>query len=352
MKTTIERRARQVASKLWSGLGLVVLSARDRDEILRTAPQLRHLFRLREEVARARGRLPHGAIDYLRFDNPRLLELKARYAGHPASEHVQWRSEDIKRGVDLPFFRGDNLYVFQSRRYSAFTVYASAAYASMIDQLRLLDRLDEDDYFGAELFEFHTKPVSRDLIDSIIEINFLERYLGLSRLASFNVMDIGAGYGRLAHRMTATFPQLDTYYCIDAVPESTFISEYYCGFRQLNSARVVALDELNRDCTGPIELAINVHSFQECKASVVAWWLGLLHNRRIPWLFVVTGSNLGLTGYEGNGRRKDLGGVIQDAGYRLFVHEHKFEAASPLRELGVYPADYYLFRGDWQSDRA
>ena len=45
------------------------------------------------------------------------------------------------------------------------------------------------------------------------------------------MLDIGAGYGRLAHRMSAAFPQLEDYCCVDAVPESTFLSEYYLRHR-------------------------------------------------------------------------------------------------------------------------
>jgi 2-polyprenyl-3-methyl-5-hydroxy-6-metoxy-1,4-benzoquinol methylase len=67
--------------------------------------------------------------------------------------------------------------------------------------------LEEDDDFGAEVFDFHGKVVSRDLLDSIIEINFLDRHLGFSSRRAVNVLDIGAGYGRLAHRMATAFPK-------------------------------------------------------------------------------------------------------------------------------------------------
>ena len=96
-----------------------------------------------------------------------------------------------------------------------------------IDHLNLLDVLHEDDRFGVEIFNFHGQTVSRDLLDSIIEITFLEKHFGFLNRRDFNVLDIGAGYGRLAHRMATAAPNLGRYFCVDAVPESTFISDYY-----------------------------------------------------------------------------------------------------------------------------
>jgi hypothetical protein len=64
--------------------------------------------------------------------------------------------------VDLSLFRADSLYLFQSRRYPPWGYYGTAAYVVQIDNLDLLSTLREDDDFGAEVFDFHGKLVSRD----------------------------------------------------------------------------------------------------------------------------------------------------------------------------------------------
>jgi hypothetical protein len=45
---------------------------------------------------------------------------------------------------------------------------------------------------------------------------------------------------RLAYRMSEALPNLAGYDCIDAVPVSTFLCEYYLGFRGVpDTVRVV-----------------------------------------------------------------------------------------------------------------
>jgi hypothetical protein len=247
--------------------------------------------------------------------------------------------------IDLESFRADNLYVFQSRRYPPSAFYATAAYVKEIDRLNLLNILREDDHFGAETFDFHGKTVSRDLLDSILEINFLDKHLGLFSRRAVNVLDIGAGYGRLAHRMSNAAPNIGRYYCTDAVPESTFISDYYLKFRQMTErCAVVPLDMLDQLKPVSIDLAINIHSFPECRTTVIEWWLGRLREMKVPWLFIVAGSNFGLTSHEGRRGRKDFRPLIEASGFRLAIKERKFEDALVLQHYGLYPAEYFLFQ--------
>ena len=115
-------------------------------------------------------------------------------------------------------------------------------------------------------YQIASRVFSRDLLDSTIELNFLEKYLKLSRRENLNILDIGAGYGRLAHRTANTLSNLSTYFCTDAVPESTFLSEYHITFRNLEDrVTVVPLDEIEQ-CIREwnIYLAVNIHSFSEC----------------------------------------------------------------------------------------
>jgi SAM-dependent methyltransferase len=325
--------------------GLTIIRTRTRDKILDSAPWLAQYFFMAERIRQSKLKKANSSDVYLRSDNPHLKELRRRYAGHPAADHVQWGRSDVDAKIDLPSFRADNLFVFQSRRYPPSAFYATAAYVKEIDRLNLLATLHEDDHFGAEIFDFHGKTVSRDLLDSIIEIHFLDKHLNLFRRRTVNVLDIGAGYGRLAHRMATAAPNIDRYYCIDAVPESTFISDHYLKFRQMTErCAVVPLDMLDELNSVSIDLAVNAHSFPECRATVIQWWLDRLREMQVPWLFIVAGSNFGLTSHEGRGGRKDFLPLIEASGFRLAIREHKFENAPILQYCGLYPAEYFLFQ--------
>jgi hypothetical protein len=326
--------------------GLTVISTKARDKILESAPWLGPYFLIAETTKHRIDTDSRAADDNLNYKSGELADLRRRYIGHPACDHVQWGSSEVEAQVSLQTFRSDNLYVFQSRRYPPWVFYATAAYVKEVDRLDLWSRLDEDGRWGAEVFDFHGKAVSRDLLDSIIEMNFLERHLGLSSRTALEVLDIGAGYGRLAHRMASAFANLRAYYCVDAVPESTFISDYYLKARQMTDrCTVVPLDKLGElQPAENIGLAINIHSFPECRASVIEWWLHQLAEMRIPWLFIASSPHLGLTSHEGKGVRKDFQRALEKTGFRLFVKESKFESAPVLQNSGLYPADYYLFK--------
>ena len=75
-------------------------------------------------------------------------------------------------------------------------------------------------YFaGVNLHDIDGMLVSRDLLDSINELTFLDDELGIAQ-RNMTILDIGAGYGRLAHRATTAFENL-TYLCTDAIPLSS-----------------------------------------------------------------------------------------------------------------------------------
>lgn len=105
--------------------------------------------------------------------------------------------------------------------------------------------------------------------------------------------------------------------------------------------KVVPLDELSR--VGSVDLAINIHSFPECRIEVIEWWLDQIQQRAVPWLFIVTGTNLGLTTCEPRGR-KDFRYLLDRYGFELHAHESKFGTAPALQQHGLYPDEYYLFR--------
>lgn len=346
MKELLRRSFKRGILGLQELSGVSIISNRSRDLLLDRAPWLRTHFLLSERTAAAAGHLPDGAESHLRYDHPALLDLRRRYNGHPAAGHVQWSSKHVQQGVDIRYFRADNLYVFQSRRYPPLAFYASGAYARLTDESNLWDRLDEDDAFGPEIFDFHGKTISRDLLDSILEINYLERQCQLlSGGRAVNVLDIGAGYGRLAHRLGSVLPKESRYFCADAVAESTFIAQYYLDYRQLGDrAQVIALDELDAFRKHKLDLAINIHSFPECRLSAIAWWLEHVRDWGAECLFIVVAASLGLTSNEGAGRRRDFQPLIEQMGYRLAHRQAKFDDSDMLQGLGLYPSLYYFFR--------
>jgi hypothetical protein len=289
--------------------------------------------------------LPAGAAAYLCPDNPRLVELRKRYKSFDSRVTTPslW-TDDHVRPQDILTFRAENAYVFQGRGPNMHeTAYAlTEYYVRSIDALGLLDQLSEDELFGVLTYVFDTKVVSRDLLDSILEIYFLERHLGISSREKFNVLDIGAGYGRLAHRMTTAAPGLN-YLCTDGIAVSTFICEYYLSFRGLSDrARVIPLDEVEKVLeTQPVDLAINVHSFSECTLEAIDWWFSLLERQRVRYVMLVPHGGT----YDGqllSHDRKDFGTIIESHGYRLVAKDPKF--GDPIvQHYAITPTYHYLF---------
>jgi hypothetical protein len=292
------------------------------------------------------------AAGYLRRDNPRLLELRARYqaVNLPMLAHSKWNSELVATDIELPYFRGDNAYVFQYRDFNTASDYMlTAYYLKSIDRLGLFNRLSEDELFGVYAFPFNDESfVSRDLLDSISEITFLEETLQLSQRDSLRVLDIGAGYGRFAYRLTTAFPQTIRAFCVDAVAESTFLSEFYLRFRGVDErARVVPLDEIERTlAVEPIDLVTNIHSFSECTLTTVRGWLDLVRRHKVRYLLIIPNAedNGGtkLITLEPDRRRIDYLPEIEARGYRLKATRPKFAAPS-VQKHGVSPTHYYLF---------
>jgi len=185
-------------------------------------PDHRYLTTLHER----RLPLPPGAEAELVPDNPRLAELRAAYAALdlPVTSASRWRREAVEDFLDLRWFRGETLITWHYReeqRVTALKYFVLLRHVAERDALRLLDALEEDGAFGCWTFEYpgHGR-VSRDLLESVNEIAYLERRLGLSRTEA-RILDIGAGYVRLAHRMAEVLPRLADYCCVDAIPEST-----------------------------------------------------------------------------------------------------------------------------------
>lgn len=293
--------------------------------------------------------LPAGAEAELQADNPRLRELQAAYDALdiPAAVHTQWQEGFLKKNLSMAWFRGDNAYVWQFRQLgkaARIRMYLAMLDVESRDDLGLFGKLDEDGLFGAWTFEFGQRPaVSRDLLDSINEINYLDDQMGLSSIKGLRVLDIGAGYGRLAHRMSTALPNLAAYDCIDAVATSTFLCEYYTKFRALpGSVRVVPLTE-HEKLGESYDVAVNIHSFSEASLDAIRWWLDRIAERNIEWLLIVPNTPEELMSTELDGSMKPFRQDVLDRGYELVDSRpiHDNDELLPLIDLHDR---FYLFR--------
>ena len=286
------------------------------------------------------GPAPPDADRQLRDDHPALQDLRHRYARfNPSLERSQrWSEPSAARHAQLRHFRGESLYLWHYRESEAVTRRKYEAYLNYLearDGAGLFRHLTEDGALGCWTFDFPGKPtVSRDLLDSINELHFLDRHLQVLSRPGLRILDIGAGYGRLAHRCVTAVPQLADYCCVDAIPESTFVCRYYLGYRQCAPpARVVPLDCLVAELVpGAFDLAVNIHSFSECPRQAIGWWIGQLQRLRVANLLIVPNDGDQLLSSETDGSRRSFDDLLAAAGYRR-VHSEPVIADAAVREL-------------------
>ena len=278
----------------------------------------------------------------------RCEELTRRYAatGATASMPDVWTPEFQRSEIDVSTFRGDNAFIWQNRGLETSPIaYALAYYALKAgDSLGLFETLVEDGAFGVFCHSFDDRIVSRDLLDSVAEITFMERTFGLSQWQGRSVLDIGAGYGRLAHRMLTAFPALERYLCTDAVPISTALSEFYVARRHLGErARVVALDEWQSGQDfGEITLAVNVHSFSECSLAAIESWVQLLARLEVRHVVVVPNKQDLTRRQPLTNRSQDFGHLFASAGFTLRDVCPKYPDAF-VQRYGLSPAYFFVY---------
>ncbi len=247
-------------------------------------------------------------------------------------EHSMWATWPDRVSVDN--FRGEGDFLAQMTGTAT-----EQKYRNTVEYIRrnLFNwRLTDDDAFGAVPFAIDGMTITRDLLDSILEINFLWGHLSLSRTQEITVLDIGAGYGRFAHRFTQVFPNAFVY-CADAVEKSSEICKRYLKYRGVDRARVVSMDEA-AEISDRIDLAVNIHSWSECTLSAINAWLRILAEKRVKNLFVVPHS-IHCATIERDGSSNTFLPWILDSGFNLVCSRPKYPAGVD----GLYPTQYYLF---------
>ncbi len=266
------------------------------------------------------------------------VELATRYMDL-GIEHVNgvWGKKHLKN-FDIEKFRADSIYVWQTRQYKEINYYLTYLYTIEMDNLKLIERLQESGNYGAETFIFDKRTVSRDLLDSIIEINYLNDFLKLSKESKLHVLDIGAGYGRFANRILESFPNANVT-CVDAIPLSTCISRLYLdSYIQSNRAKIHDLESLIEINPREINLAVNIHSFSEMSLKSVEFWIEFLIEKEVEFLFVVpNGPELTLN--DGT----NFGLLLQQVEFEIIDRRAKYSNGEYER-FAIYPSTYYLLQ--------
>lgn len=256
----------------------------------------------------------------------------------PASPtNLSYWSSELTSSINLRTFRGHGPYLWQlgvtantlSRSFDALPS-QSQVYASL---------LDEDGTFGAVCHQVGSAILSRDLLDSASELAYLAE---MAPTSNARAVDIGAGYGRLAHRASALLPAIE-WLCVDAVDASTKVCRFYLDHRRCTGVEVASAASAQRAVAQfSAELAVAAHSLPEMPLSAVIGWLTLLRESGCEFLYVVADLDKGLTSWEMDWSRVDLLPVIESVGFELVDSRPKYLST----EQGLlYPDIYYLFKG-------
>lgn len=286
---------------------------------------------------------------------PRLQELRARYdrLDLPAVLHSAWARRSASGGqvdtglggVDLARFRAQSAYVWAYADANVLAnrmrYYMFADYVRRHDPLGLLDRLGEDGAHGCLTFDFEGLPrISRDLLDSVLELNLLQEWCGLLQDPALRVLDVGAGYGRMAQRLAEAGGRPALYDAVDAVAESTYLCEHNLAQRGIGAPfRVLPLDEFSAS-RQQYDLALNIHSFSECTQAAIRWWLEQLADRGVKRLFLVPNDGRQLLSTETDHRRLDCAGELQRCGFRQVQARPLFADGNLATLTGI--TDWYL----------
>jgi hypothetical protein len=292
-------------------------------------------------------------FDYLQPDNPELIRLKNEYSifENEHNMHSQWDDDYCTQQILLPYFRGDNAYIWQIRNNNSIENYnLTTQYLLSIDKLNLFEKTIEDGSFGVFTYPTeHGLVVSRDLLDSINELYFLENILGLSHFENLKILDIGAGYGRLGHRAIECFNNIELYTCTDAVAESTFICNFYTHYRGLSEkCQTVSIKNIEENIAkNKPDLAVNIHSFSECTLKSIKYWLNLLSSNKVKYLMIAPNNFNNNNGRSLISMEKDLTHInyesyLSEYGYNLMAKTPKY-LDSIVQAHGVSPTYYYLY---------
>ena len=287
-------------------------------------------------------KIPNTASEnkFLDINNPEFQRISKVYSeiNSDKSFWVDWFDN-----ADFKNFKGENVFVTQlAGLRSIKTAYENTVkFAVQNDRLGLMSIFDEDRKFGVESVLLENGCFSRDRVDSVIEINYFSKLIGLTRESNIRVLDIGAGYGRFSSRVLQAFPGAYVY-CGDVVPQATFLCDFYMKFKGFNSTHFTCGSYDGLEAESYFDLAVNIHSFSEAPLVSIKKWLDLVY-LKAEYLFIVPSGNE-LVSMEQDGSRESYEGYINQLGYELVEKTFKYDGEDFPRDLCLSPTNYYLFR--------
>lgn len=192
-----------------------------------------------------------------------------------------WQEWQARVQAALPNFAANPIYVEQDS-------VPTERFVALAEQVWQMSPFDpngktRDREFGARVVNTPLGDVTRMWLEGCVEINFLAH--NLLGLPMMRTLDIGAGYGRLAVMLQ---PFVKSMTCVDAVPVSTELCEGYCR-RFQPDVEVLSLPAfVEMMPRRQFDLAINIHSWNECTIEQVEKWLEALKTMGVPYLFTVS----------------------------------------------------------------
>ena len=147
----------------------------------------------------------------------------------------------------------------------------------------------------------------------------------------------------LAYRLTRSLPNLKIVLCADAVPESTFLCQYYLNYRGVSDrAKAVPLDTIEEALPNSIDIVTNIHSFQ-IHLSQYLGGLDLISRRKIKY-FMLAHYKDELHSKEPDGTSRNFRPLLEMKGFELLSKESVYAPGTLASTYGLYPERwYYLF---------
>lgn len=283
---------------------------------------------------------------YISRDDPDFILLKQRYKNFGVFDHSGWKN--FAQGIDFNNFRGESFYMAQFEYgMTTFRYFNTLEFMLQHGYHDMMHKLGEDNAFGCLTIPTTIEDIpfiSRDLLDSTTEIDFLVQSLGLDAKTKIKAVDIGAGYGRLIYRMSQLFPESQVA-GVDAIPESTYLCDKYLEYRGVDKNPFRAIPLYKMDVMNDFDLAINCYSFSECTLDTIEFWLQWIVNHNARYIFIVPHSQDFIHGsfhcVQADGTVKNYYPLFEQYGYKLNAKQPRFPYH--LAKDFIFSTDYYLF---------
>ena len=141
-----------------------------------------------------------------------------------------------------------------------------------------LKKIRNQNFGNPTSINYFNNDINIDYLLSIEEMFFLHKELKESK----TILEIGAGFGRLAHSIVENFENVERYIIIDLDPCLNLAKSYLSkvlnkeDFLKVKFISSNDFDTLDSIKTRGFDISININSFQEMEESIVLDYLGLI----------------------------------------------------------------------------